>query len=359
MNPRSLLQTFEDWQSQSLPLVLATVIETQGSTYTKAGARMLLNPQGSFQGLLSGGCLEGDLLEHAQNVSDSGTAQTVTYDMRGDADLVWGMGIGCDGLIRVFLQPLVAADGYQPFATICAHLKDNRAGVVATLIDSDEPGGPEPGVSLIVGRDQSDNLGVPDSWAGVIETQARHGLDRGENELRSHRFDPGQGSFLYAAIEQQPCIVVLGAGPDAVPVVELAVRLGWRVTVADHRPAYLANTELATANSLIEVDSDAVDDALALSEFDAAIVMSHHLETDRRYLAALAESPMAYIGLLGPAARKARLLDALGEHRDKLESRLFGPAGLDIGGSGPEAIALSIIAQIHAVLYQRDGAAIA
>src|SRR5262245_57277742 len=120
MGARQLIQSFHTWRAAAEPLVLATVYETAGSTYSKAGHRILLAGSGDYRGLVSGGCLEGDLAERSRVVLASGKATAVTYDLRDSADELWGLGVGCNGLLRVFLQPLLATNDYEPFSTIAA-----------------------------------------------------------------------------------------------------------------------------------------------------------------------------------------------------------------------------------------------
>ncbi len=151
---------------------------------------------------------------------------------------------------------------------------------------------------------------------------------------------------------------MLGAGLDAVPVVSIASELGWRVSVADHRPAYLESKEFTGAECAVLVVPSELARDFSVKDFDAVIVMSHHLRTDQIYLAQLAESAIPYIGVLGPPARKERLLEALGEAGNRLALCLKGPVGLDIGADSPESIALSLIAEIHAVLKGAGGRAL-
>jgi xanthine/CO dehydrogenase XdhC/CoxF family maturation factor len=146
---------------------------------------------------------------------------------------------------------------------------------------------------------------------------------------------------------------VLGAGLDARPVVRLAADLGWRVVLQDHRPAYTAAGGFDEAEAVHCVPAEDLGATVDLSRIDAAIVMSHHLVTDGKYLKVLAGTAIPYIGLLGPVNRRARLMQDLGELADKLRNRVQGPAGIDIGASGPASIALSIIAQVHQVLSEQ------
>lgn len=148
-------------------------------------------------------------------------------------------------------------------------------------------------------------------------------------------------------VEPPPQILVLGAGLDAEPVVRFAAELGWRCTVTDHRQAYVDTGDFAAAVACHCIAVGEIGTKLDLSRFDAAVVMSHHLVSDRAYLRQLADTDIRYIGLLGPAQRRERLLADLGASAEKLRSRLYGPAGLDLGGRGPAPIALSIVAQIQ------------
>lgn len=287
-----LLDFFESHRQRGKPLVLVTVIETQGSTYSKAGAQMLVNGDGVFRGMLSGGCLEGDLAVRARVVIETGQAQTVTYDLAQDDEL-WGMGVGCDGMMRMLLLPLDEAGDYAPFDAIAELLQGHEAAEIVLPVEN-EPSGQ-----------------------------------------------------LAIVIEPPPRILVLGAGLDAEPVVRIAAELGWRCTVVDHRDAYITNGDFALAKACHCAPVDELSNALELSAYDMAIVMSHHLASDRSYLRQLAGTAMCYVGLLGPRMRRDRLLAELGDDAADLSERLRGPAGIDLGGRGPAPIALSIIAEMQ------------
>lgn len=296
MNPTRLLEFFDARRARGAPLVLVTVFETEGSTYSKAGAQMLVDEDGVFRGMLSGGCLEGDLAVRAGQVLETGRAQVATYDLGKDDDELWGMGVGCDGLMRVVLQPLRPEHHYEPFASIAEIWRGDRAREVTFAVDNEE----------------------------IREIT------------------------LLAA--PPPQILVLGAGLDAEPVVRFAHELGWRCTVVDHRPAYVDSGDFSAAVATHCLPAEELSASLELDRYDAAVVMSHHLVSDRAYLRQLADADIAYVGLLGPENRRERLLAELGDEAAGLQSRLYGPAGIDIGGRGPAPIALSIVAQIQKVL---------
>jgi xanthine/CO dehydrogenase XdhC/CoxF family maturation factor len=321
VSDKALLARFDGWRGEGRTLVLATVVGTAGSTYTKAGHRILIADSGDYQGLVSGGCLEGDLAAHAREVIASGDARIVTYDLRGENEELFGLGVGCDGLLRILLQRLSPAGGYEPFARTAGILRGDTP-VHCAIVLADQGDFPTGATLFSAGADFADqDLPVSD----VLRTTLR----------------------------PLPRLLVLGGGPDAAPVVTLADLLGWRITVVDHRPAYLERPAFAVADARVCAPPDTLATRFTLAHFAAAIVMSHHLATDRSYLAALAPSSIPYIGLLGPPGRRDRLLRELGHTAAALGDRLHGPAGLDIGADSPESIALSIVGEIHAMTRHR------
>lgn len=332
-NNALLVDFFEQRRKRGEMLALATVIHTEGSTYRKPGAQMLIAQDGQVAGLLSGGCAESDLLERAAKVFATGESQIAEYDTRGTDDVIWGIGLGCEGAMRILLSRLDADNGYQPFAFVRDCLREHRAGSFALAVAP---------------KNQRIKLG-----------QAIHSGDA--NALLpvngpACSIDTDDATYFVAPITLPPRLLLLGAGADAQPVVEFAAQLGWQVTIADHRPAYSQANRFPRARRVILANATEVQQHMRFDDFDAAVVMSHHLATDRVYLAQLAESKIGYVGLLGPPARRARLLSELGADAKKLDSRLASPVGLDIGAQVAEAIALAIVAEIHAYLHGRDGA---
>ena len=343
---------FEVHQRRQTPLVLATVVETQGSTYSKAGALMLIDENGIFQGMLSGGCLEGDLAIRAQVVLESGQAQLVTYDLAADNDELWGLGVGCDGLMKVLLQPLVSTKAYEPFSTILAAFNGEEAAVVSTIVESNLPSVPLASTFVLVSGEFS-AFGADENIAAEVATSAAKFLVGGEEASQSLSSDGGEAQIMHSLIRPSPKLLVLGGGLDAEPLVRYSSDMGWKCTVVDHRPGYLEKGDFALADNVICCAADELASNVEFSGYAAAVVMSHHLVSDRDYLAQLAETEIVYIGLLGPAGRRERLLSDLGAIGSKLDGRLYGPAGLDIGGRGPSVIALSIVAQLQE-LFARD-----
>jgi xanthine/CO dehydrogenase XdhC/CoxF family maturation factor len=345
MSVRQIIQTFETWRATGAPIVLATVYETLGSTYSKAGQRILIAANGDYRGLVSGGCLEGDLAERSRAVLATDAPAAVTYDLRDEVDEIFGLGVGCNGLLRVFLQPLQAARHYQPFAAIADALTGADVAGVATVVASANAAAPL-GATVVVRAGAHDGFDVADTAARQLAEQNRAIVDAGGSALVTE----AGVTVLHAPLKPIPKLLVLGAGLDAVPLVAMAAELGWFVTVADHRPAYVAREGFERALHTLLVDPAALERSLRLHEFDAIVVMSHHLATDRKYLEQLAAVDTGYLGVLGPRARRDRLLDELGARGASLRARLRGPVGLDLGADSPESIALSILAELQTTL---------
>lgn len=275
---------------------------------------MLFSSAGERCGLLSGGCLESDLQEHSQQLlTGSARALVKHYDSRGSDEAIWGLGLGCEGAMQILLLRVDSRHAYQPLAGLFEAAEQRRQRAFDIDIET----------------------------GAVSESKAM------TTAL--------SGTCFTITSEKITNLIVFGAGPDAEPVVALAHLLGWRVTVVDHRPAYLDTCRFNPPTQLMLAEGFALPASVNLEDFDAAVVMSHHLIADGHYLAMMAESSISYVGLLGPLSRRERLFANLGATAKKLTSRLRAPVGLDLGGRTPEDIALSIVAEIQATINHRQG----
>lgn len=341
-----LYDFFNDKVSTGEPLVLVTVFETGGSTYSKAGGLMVIDSHGNFCGMLSGGCLEGDLVERSRAVIESGEAQIASYDLGADDEL-WGLGVGCDGNLRVLLQPLTVDNAYQPLAAIAEVLGGGAPSVIATVIESDSV---RPGASVVIRGEQAEGFGIGEETASLLARDAAGIKSPG---LRTIDIPGGNCRALFTPLMPAPALLILGAGLDSEPVARFAAELGWRCCAVDHRPAYIAARNYPPHTQRLCCDADELHARVDLNAYDMAIVMSHHLVSDRSYLGQLAQSEVGYVGLLGPPGRRDRLLVDLGEVSGALRDRLRGPAGIVLGGRGPGSIALEIVAEMQQYLAKR------
>jgi len=352
-----LLPLFNRERAAGNAVAVGLLVETAGSTYRKPGALMLVAANGDYSGLLSGGCLEGDLGQHARTVIETGEARIVTYDMRGGDDLIWGLGLGCEGAMRILLMRVGPQTNWQPLEHLARCLADHRPTAVGIVVDSERPDLPVGSVALR-STDPVVHPTLPRAAADALaEAQVRELLDEAARTGHTSWFEATSPRWRLFALPLSlpPKLLLLGAGPDAAPVVDFAARLNWKVTVADHRPAYADPSHFPLAERVVLTPPDELPGAIDLGQFSAAVVMSHHLPSDLKYLRALSGTAIAYIGLLGPAARRERLLADLESDADKVRHRLRSPVGLALGGRAPESVALAIIAEIHAFLHAGEG----
>ncbi len=353
MSLHRLIPLFERAQLSDEPLVLATVIRTGGSTYAKPGAQMLIAADGEYAGLLSGGCLEGDLRAHAREVAASGAARIVSYDLRSKDDQLFGLGAGCEGAMDILLtRHGPEAGDWQPLDSMQRAHQDGRRLRLGFITASNHPKLPL-GSSFPADGELPEFVRGGSQLGKMLTTLHEAALRTADNGLG--RADSLGIELFVACLAPPPRILLMGGGPDARPVATLATFLGWKVVVVDHRAAYLDGAHFPTGTTLVETAAADVANAVELERFDAAIVMSHHLGSDLEYLRALVHAHVPYVGLLGPAARREKLLADLGDPAPSLRARLRAPVGLDIGGRTPEAIAMSIIGEVQAVLSGRGG----
>jgi xanthine dehydrogenase accessory factor len=308
-NPRPVLEAAVVAVNDEVPATLALVVETEGSTYAHAGT-MALFTACSTVGWLSGGCLEPELARCAEQAAAESRLGWIEIDTRDDAALFSGSAIGCRGRLRVALLPLAALPGVE--ALLATWLEGG-----ATM---------QRGVSA-QGRVELEVRGTGRTW-----------------QLPSAAADWADERAQWALpLPPLPEILLLGAGPETAGLLKLLDQVGWRATLAEPRPHWrdLAVGAERTASDMRE--------ALASgSGYAAALVMHHNFELDLQALEALGDTGIPFIGLLGPPRRRAdlwRLLSAAAQ--SSLAGRLHAPVGLDLGGQGPEAIALSIAAQLQ------------
>lgn len=337
-----LVRDFRELQSHGDPFVLATILATEGSTYRKAGTQILVTAGLEPHGLLSGGCLEVDLVEHAREVLDTGMPRVAAYDMRGEDDRVFGIGSGCEGAMRVLLQRVDAAGGWQPLAALATQVESRTGGALALV-----PAGASAGRAWWPGGGDA-----PWTEPDPVTRTREHAAGP---ELLECLLGGEPSGVLVIPLPAPPVLVLCGAGADARPLAQHAIALGFAVEVCDHRPALLDPSQFPHCALRCQPPEE-FHRLPVLAGCDAAIVMSHHLAADHAYLAALEDrESIGYVGLLGPAPRRERLLAMLGPRAAKLGKRLHAPVGLDIGARTPEAIALAAAGELHAWIAGRGG----
>jgi len=301
--------------------VLGVVIDTNGSTYRKRGALILLDATGVRAGALSGGCLESDVEKSAREVLASGKAASARFDTRGEDDRLFGTGVGCSGEMNVLLMLLPAGDAPLRTALISACAR----GAWLKLVFATAP----------------ENLGCGEARVG---SQVYRFDGRGQAVTTMQSFV----ERVAIALTPPPRLLLLGAGPETRPLAALSRMLGWYVEVVEHRERWRMHADCTGVDERHASGPDLLKALLGSRHFDAVLVMNHNYDLDARCLHHLAESSAGYVGLLGPPARRDALLTEIGDiAATQLEPRLYAPVGLRLGGEGPEAIALAIVAQLQ------------
>ncbi len=343
-------------------LALATVVNVRGSAYRRPGARMLVTSDGRSAGMISGGCLENDARERAQEVMAAGTPRLVTYDSTAPADIIFGLGLGCTGIVQVLIEPLTARDEGDFLAFLSACVARRQVGRVATVFQSDDF---PLGARLLRWPDGRVTSTCGDDALSAALLQAF--LETAPIRTAGRRVELPNGRaarVLIEAIAPSPSLTIFGAADDAVPVAQLAKLLGWHVTVIDARPAYATPERFPTADEVLCLRPELLPASprFVLPPDSMMLIMTHNYTHDRALLRVLLPRATRYVGILGPRARTESLLQELaGEgitFTGEAVARLHGPAGLDVGAETPEEIAVSIVGEMQAVLAQREGGAL-
>jgi xanthine/CO dehydrogenase XdhC/CoxF family maturation factor len=337
----TILERLDPQTGRAFPCALATVVRVSGSAYRRPGARLLVDCGGGTLGGVSGGCLESDVREVALEAIRTGAPRLLHYDTSTDGDTVWGLGLGCEGAVDVLVQrvddpfrselvpraqALLAAA--TPFALLPV-VRGAATGRVGLWAD---------GRLLVPTGD-----GALD---GALAAEAPGLLAGGAGAL----VEAGEAAAFCDALRPPPQLLVFGAGDDALPLVRLGLEVGFEVVVVDHRPAFLTPERFPPPARLLRRRSEEGLAGLELSPRQVAVVQTHSLEHDRAWLRALLARPLGYLGLLGPRRRSQELLRELGAAPPPT---LYAPVGLDLGADGPEQVAVSVVAELLAVLAGR------
>lgn len=329
--------------------LLATVVETSGSTYRGPGARMLVLDDGSSAGSISGGCLEADVIERGRGLA-AGSCAVVTYDTRSDADVVWGLGLGCNGVVTVLVER-VERDSLDWLGEA---LDLRRRVVCARVVSAGDESTALAGATLVLRSDGNGDELVTGDWPpeliDSVRKRAREALATGISRTVRLDMEVGNVAVFVESIDPPLRLVIFGAGQDAIPLVRQAAMLGWDVTVADHRPVFATAARFPEARDVVCVRSELARERVGVDERTAVVVMTHNLVHDRALVEWLVGAPAFYVGVLGPRRRTERLVAELSStDAESLLARLHAPTGLDIGAESPEQIALAIVAEIEAV----------
>lgn len=350
-----IVTAYEEAAKAGKKTALATVVLVEGSAYRKAGARMLITEDGQLTGAISGGCLEGDALRKARMVILQQEPLLVTYDTMDDDDAKLGVGLGCNGIIHILIEPI--NDGQtNPITLLKAVISSRGYAVLVTLFSIENRKAAQPGSCLCLTNSETLENGLEIlAYKNDLLDDAKNALDNQQSSITVYN---GYTAFV-ECIKPLISLVVLGAGNDAIPLTKIASVLGWNITVVDGRPNYASAERFPSVQKLIVAKPDQVLNSLAINEWTAFVLMTHNYNYEIAFLKELLPLQTSYIGILGPRKKLDRMLEELETNGITITERnletIHGPVGLDIGSETSEEIALSIIAEIKAVFSARNG----
>lgn len=338
--------------------VVATIVDVKGTAYRRPGAKMLIESDGTSHGGITAGCLHDPLQEDANEVLESGSSTVVTYDLTNDD--TWGLGLGCNGVIDVLIEPV--DDSWQQVVDARAN---REACSLVTAIESDDPSVPIGARAVISERGSRANdrrirerTPLPDSVITDIEVDARTCATEGNTDRISVSTATGEIELVVDGIEPPQKLVVFGSQPDVRPVVRFAVQVGLEVTVVTARGGRADNEMFPAADRILAAHPSNLSDA-GIDGRTSVLIMSHNFVDDRLALEAALETEAPYIGLMGPRKRFEQLQSDLKNEGVELSKRdrerIATPVGLDLGSDAPVEIALSIVSEIIAVSNGRNG----
>ena len=340
---------------QNKQTALATVVQVEGSSYRRPGARMLITEDGEITGAISGGCLEGDALRKAQFAMHQQKNKLEIYDTTDDEDNNIGIQLGCNGIVYILFEPIQNEDANNPINLLKKVAEDRKDAVLVTLFNPNK-NLIQKGTLAFINEEES--FFVNDDLK-PLQTECINILNHKSSLVKHYE---GSCSALFQFIPPSIQLVIVGAGNDAQPLVNMASLLGWNIIVADGRPAYATQQRFPNANKISITKPSEILSATHIDAQTAVVLMTHNYNYDVAALAQLINTNCSYIGVLGPKKKLHKMFDELNDKGimvdDDTMQNIYGPVGLDIGAETAEEIALSIIAEIKAVFANRNGSSL-
>lgn len=356
---KDIIKAYDAAVKQGKQTALATVVLVEGSAYRRAGARMLVTEDGELTGAISGGCLEGDALRKARLVMAQQQTMLVTYDTTDDDDAKLGVGLGCNGIIHILIEPIHSENTHHPLQLLKSINSKRQNAVLVTLFSLQDRKAAQPGTCLVLTEDGSVKNSMESSvLKDMLISDALDVLRTGVSATKTYWGDMEYTGFV-EHIKPTISVIIIGAGNDAIPLVRMAAILGWDVTVIDGRANYAKADRFPSAKQVICAKPEQVLSQITLDKRSVMVLMTHNYNYEMALMRQLLPLNIPYIGMLGPKKKLERMLGELEDNglkiTEKQLEKLYGPVGLDIGSEGPEEIALAIVAEIKAVLSQREG----
>jgi xanthine dehydrogenase accessory factor len=356
---QDIVHAFDKADKNGKQTALATVVHVEGSSYRRAGARMLITEDGELTGAISGGCLEGDALRKARLVMAQNRSMLVTYDTTDDDDAKLGVGLGCNGIIHILIEPILAGRQDNPIQLFKLFLSKREPVVLITLFTMNDKQAAQPGTCLLLTKNEDIKGTFPDeAIKDMLLADAKDVLVNGNSVTKTYIYGDKFTCFI-ELLQPAVSLVLFGAGNDAIPLVQLAAVLGWHIYIVDGRSNYAIPERFPLAKKIIIARPENALAQIVIDDRTVIILMTHNYIYDMAVLKQLLPLQLPYVGVLGPKKRLLRMLEELKDEgmeiTDEQLTSVYGPTGLDIGSENADEIALSIIAEMQAVLNNRMG----
>ncbi|AHG04153.1 cytochrome oxidase I [Halobacterium sp. DL1] len=353
---RNLHDRLRSLRETDATAAVATVVGVEGSAYRRPGAKLLAPADDDALGAITAGCLEGPVAELAADARQTGAAAVETFDLMDEDE--WGLGLGCNGIIDVLVEPL--DDSYDPLLDALA---EREPATVLTVVESDDEAVPVGARSVLTAegfRTGDDRPGLPDDALDDLRDAAADARESGSSGGVTVEREAGDLLVFVDGVEPAPDLLLFGAQNDVHAVARFGAEAGFRVTVASARGARADEDAFPHAHRVVGTHPDDIGDAVEAPERTYAVLMSHNLIDDQLALEELLrETDVPYVGLMGPRERFEEIRDAAAAEGatftpEELD-RVSTPVGLDLGDGSPTGIALSVVAEALAVANDAEG----
>ncbi|MBP5973849.1 XdhC family protein [Brasilonema sp. CT11] len=357
---QAILTAFESSQKSGDISFLATVVKTQGSTYRRPGAKMLMTGTDEIVGTISAGCLENDVFEHTRQRMADGKPIVVTYDNTASEDILWGFGLGCNGVVQVLIERLENESTPNAIAFIKECLNNKHLGIITTVFALEGAVDLKLGSRLLLYPNGKMITDIEDAnLTQSLIADAQAALVNQKSSVNNYQLPFGSAEVFIEVIQPPTPLVIFGADHDAVPLAQFAQALGWQVTIVDCRANEATKARFPMACDVILSRREILEKQVFIDSETVTVIMTHNYLDDLEILKTLLPSSARYIGVLGPKHRTEKLLQdleaqAIACTTEQLE-RLHSPVGIDVGAETPAEIAIAIIAEIQAVLKNHNG----
>ena len=357
---QDIVHAYDSAKKAGQACVLATVVHLEGSSYRGPGARMLVLENGLMIGAISGGCLEGDALKKALLTFTEKKSRLITYDTSHEEEASVGIQLGCEGVIQVLFEFIQINDPLNPIELLRKAIAIRQEAVLITLFNLKDKREIQIGTCLLAEPDGTITSSIKDNdLKSSIQPTLTEIFTQKKSSFKDFTLQGVLTNVFIEFIAPPISLVIVGAGNDAIPMMQIASILGWEVKIVDGRNTHAKADRFISACQILVSKPAAVLEQIKIDSKTCFVLMTHNYNYDLQMMHALIETEINYIGLLGPKKKLEKILTDLKlkavDITDEKLAKIYGPTGLDIGAASPEEIATSIIAEIQAVFNHKKG----